>query len=100
MGQAGPVDGGAGLAPANGEAEDGQGPRAWGYGEAWGGSQPAHSGSRGKAAAELAARVSDGEPGPAVPDRCRAAGAVTASTQKQVPWLCFCVCACVSGGVS
>lgn len=72
-------------------------PRAWDCGAAGGGSQPAHSGSRGKAAAEVSARVR-------VPP-CLPLGLSAAPTQKRSQSCrcgdCACVCVCpVEWGMS
>lgn len=86
-----------------GRQKTGQDPRAWDRREARGGSQQAHSSSRGKAAAEAAARVRIGEPGPAMPGHCRAAEAVCSLNSEAEPACrcrgCASVCVRVRWGV-
>ena len=79
-------------------------PRAWDCGAAGGGPQPAHSSPRGKAAAEVPARVRGGEPRCACPcpgHRGCLQPQLRSRASPAGAGLCLCVCACPVGwGVS
>lgn len=88
-GQAGPADGGAGLAPANGEEEDGQGPEGLGLRGGWGRVPAGPQRLPGKGCCR---GVCEGQ-SPAVP----APGTVCSPNSEaepvlQVRGLCLCVC--------